>query len=514
MGKQIKSKKTENLGKGKVTPVQIAFIVDRYLSDHNYTQTRSTYRTEASHLIADSPVQEAPKSLLSLGAMLDEYICLKEQKVMFDQEKFKLEQEKFQVQTLLRGMQDVMNAYNAGGSSNPLPPRVSSTAPKPSAMLPKNDQTVGSPAGLMYSTPVMMTASRPSCTRMDPANFSTPVTNHPILKRLNDSKDVPYAPVTAKRPRGHLKGNRLLAKGTGILSQSSNIANNQENALPLCAVQSISRDNVPKGSPVQGSSVAKCLFNQPSQSPPTNSSGPKTPPLETSSQTNKSVSPLEVISGATSSNNVSTPQHVISTNCTQISSKAIRVSPVKQIAYHSIERNHCISSSPVKTSLKRIGKRDHVKGKLDFDGSDMPKNSENPFNAGVTISQSNEEVDIFDFDLPNLDALGVDFSLAELLVDFDLDGQGTDYSCKPALGSPDSISGSPNKLGDIEMAANQVLSEFSSTATETLSEKDMNIQDPNSMTSPKSITKCIKILSPVKNRTSSPPDQENLCARN
>lgn len=44
--------------------------------------------------------------------MLDEYICLKEQKVF-------LEQEKLQVQNLLRGMQQVMNGYNA--SANLLP---------------------------------------------------------------------------------------------------------------------------------------------------------------------------------------------------------------------------------------------------------------------------------------------------------------------------------------------------------------------------------------------------------
>lgn len=58
MGKQSKSKKQEFIGKGKVTPVQIAFIVDRYLSDNSYTNTRSTFRSEASDLISRSPVQE------------------------------------------------------------------------------------------------------------------------------------------------------------------------------------------------------------------------------------------------------------------------------------------------------------------------------------------------------------------------------------------------------------------------------------------------------------------------
>jgi hypothetical protein len=59
MGKQNKSKKTDSLGKGgKVSPVQIAFIVDRYLSDNSLTQTRSIFRTEASSLISKSPLRE------------------------------------------------------------------------------------------------------------------------------------------------------------------------------------------------------------------------------------------------------------------------------------------------------------------------------------------------------------------------------------------------------------------------------------------------------------------------
>ena len=58
MGRQSKSRKTENIGKGKVTPMQIAFIVDRYLSDNNFTETRTTFRSEASHLLAKSPVNE------------------------------------------------------------------------------------------------------------------------------------------------------------------------------------------------------------------------------------------------------------------------------------------------------------------------------------------------------------------------------------------------------------------------------------------------------------------------
>ena len=220
-----------------------------------------------------------------------------------------------------------------------------------------------------------------------------------------------------------------------MLTQSRNTDSNQKNAQHISVVQSSTHDRAPSGSPVQGSSVAKCLFNQSNQSPPTNSSGPKTPPRATSSQADKSVSPLEVSSTATSGKNV-TPQQIIYTNCTVFSSEKIRVSPVKQIAFYSIERNQCVSISPIKTNLK-LSKRDHVKGRLDFDGPDKPTNSEISLDDGFSVCQTNNEVDVFDLDLPNFDALGFDFSLSELLVDFDLDGEG----CQPSLGSPESLSG-------------------------------------------------------------------------
>ena len=84
---------------------------------------------------------------------------------------------------------------------------------------------------------------------------------------------------------------------------------------------------------------------------------------------------------------------------------------------------------------------------------------------------------------------------------------------------------SSHESGDGNLGANQVMSEFSSTVTEVFSEKDMNAQGgksdccliwlhpnrylytysacamvagPDTVTSVKSITKCIKILSPGK----------------
>lgn len=60
MGKQSNRayKKAENFGKGNVTPTQVAFLVDRYLSDNNFSETRSLFRTEASSLLSKSSSQE------------------------------------------------------------------------------------------------------------------------------------------------------------------------------------------------------------------------------------------------------------------------------------------------------------------------------------------------------------------------------------------------------------------------------------------------------------------------
>ncbi|RRT41695.1 hypothetical protein B296_00049202 [Ensete ventricosum] len=57
---------------------------------------------------------QVPKGLLGLGEMLDEYISLKEQRVVLDQEKRRVEM-------ALHGMQEVLRAYHSAGPS-PLPP--------------------------------------------------------------------------------------------------------------------------------------------------------------------------------------------------------------------------------------------------------------------------------------------------------------------------------------------------------------------------------------------------------
>ncbi|EYU26633.1 hypothetical protein MIMGU_mgv1a020719mg [Erythranthe guttata] len=295
MGKQSKSRKKEDCAvNGKVTPVQIAFIVDRYLSDNNYTQTRPIFRSEASHLISKSPVQEAPKSLLSLEEILDEYITLKEQKVWMDQERHRLEHESLRIQNLLSGMQDVMNTYTTSGINaitSPLPP----TPPPPDvasgAMVSQAELSVMTPAGYfsMYkSSATMSMSSKLLNTPTDPPKFSTPITTHVTTKRKG-SKNVSDCLVTAKRSRRHIQPK------DSLVSQSSTRVKNEDKSSTNSSAMLSLHDNVSNASPLQGSAVVKCLFNQKLSSSPANSPVLKTPPQPSSSQTDKSTNYVQMI---------------------------------------------------------------------------------------------------------------------------------------------------------------------------------------------------------------------------
>ncbi|KAJ8533844.1 hypothetical protein K7X08_007168 [Anisodus acutangulus] len=388
--------------------------------------------------------------------MLDEYICLKEQKVF-------MEQEKVQVQNLLRGMQRVMNCYNASANMTPPPSIPASSMPKLGDMLQQTNWSSPISAGYCsaYTSPALMSASIPSNTAADTMKFSTP-SSIPTTSKRKGFKVVSDASVAAKKSRTWSPTNQLPLKGASSMSQAT-------------------IDD---------------------KTPPTNYSDPKTPPIESSSQTDKSISPLEVHSIETSIKE-DTPSHITSTNHMIISSEKIRLTPTKQIAYYSIERNHCVStSSPVKANLMRPVKRDHVKSRLDFDASDIPSSSEVPqVPDRISTFDSEKEGYIFVLDLPNLDLLGTNFNLSELLRDFDIDGQGIDHSFQDKLDfSPDSFSGSPYESGNVNIDANQITSQISSTVTEVFSEKDTSLLGLDSV---KSVTKRIQLLSPVKSNRSS-----------
>ncbi|KAF5179582.1 myosin-M heavy protein [Thalictrum thalictroides] len=483
MSKQAKSKKKEKFGKGKVTPVQVAYMVDRYLSDNNFTETRSTFRTEASSLMSKAKVAEAPKSLLSLDSILDEYICLKEQKVLMEQEKFQVVQEKTRVGMLLQDIQSLMQAFN-DSSRNISLPSGSILVCKSMDLVPQPNPNFGSSPGYARNTTPSM-----NCSNVNSPIFSTPSTNIPSQNKRKGSRIVSDTPSAAKRQCTQVNKKASLVAGTKTTFQAHNTTSTQGMVKQKVSLfQSSSQTDsavlcCAGGSSVTESSAARSC-KQSSPSLQSCSPSPKTPPQACISQIDNSVSPSEN-SSLVNSNCSNTPLDITPSNCAVISSstRTVMVSP-KNLACYSMERSHYISSSPAKSQLKRAATRDHVKGRLDFGASGVPTSSNQPMTADIPSSGDHEDV----FEMPNLDIFGPDFSLSEFLVDIDL-------NCSHGMNT--ATSRSQQEPGFVNLEASHSFPEVPPSVTEILSQKDMNIQGQDSSTLVKSITKCVTFRSPV-----------------
>ncbi|CAL9246447.1 unnamed protein product [Arabidopsis halleri] len=447
MGKSSRSKGSSTIGKGEVTPTQIAFIVDRYLYDNRFSETRNLFRSEASSLISNSPIRQVPNSLMTLDAMLNHYVSLKEHKVSLDQEKLKLDQEKIRVQNLLQGMQNVMNSYNVSLTAPPPPPASAPTSQQ-------KNHSVSSSGLTQYNTPNVMSVSLLGNKRVDFGNFSTPSTSQSITgKRKGPEVSVRAPPVTRK-------ARISTATGTNKIPQADKAANNFTSETLALAKNSATNELIG-----HGSSVVKCLFNKADPSVASSSTCPRTPQKHASPGSDKSNIPQKEV----------TP-----TNCTIVTKERFTISPLKQITSYSVERSHLISSSsPVKSNLKMSNKRDHVKGKLNFDDTDTEMCLEAPASTDLVStspSGSEPEVDLFDMDFSNLDFLGENFTLSELLVDFDLGCEGSTNHCLSQTPNQpiETVSGSSPESGDANLESDQAFLEYTSTVTEGI--QDMSSQ--------------------------------------
>ncbi|TKY63394.1 hypothetical protein E2542_SST13265 [Spatholobus suberectus] len=410
MMKQTQPRMPESFKRGKITPIQVAFIVDQYLCDNNFSETRSTFRNEASSFITNSPNNEVWKSSLSLGEMLDEYLWLKEQKVMMDQQRVVVMQEKNRVQMLLQGMQNVINAFNAfrrSTSSNVAVMNANSAVvPQPRLWV----STITSTVATMQNTSNIRPLPKPINTNVDTGNISTPMITVSDKKR-KDTQPV-NAPTVAKK-RGRPPSRKIPVQGQNTLPPSCNVANNQI----VSATQSLAENCIPSGSQVQGSTVAKGSFNQPSFPVPTNLPVPKTPHGTHSFDNDRYVSPTE-ISWVATCNGEATP------SCyTAVSNKRVMVGPAKQMAY--IERNRCIS--PAEANIDEASKRDHIRSRLDYDTSDMPESLDK--SLPKEAFESNKEVDMSYIDFSNLE---MDCSFSEVLSDLGICCEDVDFFDHPA----------------------------------------------------------------------------------
>lgn len=204
----------------------------------------------------------------------------------------------------------------------------------------------------------------------------------------------------------------LILAGPEIPSKATNTITNCQTVRQFSAVQSTSSTHTA----VHGSSIAKSLFKQPHQS---QTPCPKTPPLALPSQSDKSVSPPESSSLVHSTNSSTSQENTAC--CHIISSERFVRSPFKCTNCYSTDGRHSVLCSP-KSSQKRLNKREHIKGRLDFNDLNRPMGLENVNVSSLdTVDEMSE---IFDIDLSTFDALGTDFSLSELL-DIDLEGEET-----------------------------------------------------------------------------------------
>ncbi|MQM12165.1 hypothetical protein Taro_045077, partial [Colocasia esculenta] len=437
MGKQqspLKKAEAVNLGKGKVTPVQIAFIVDRYLADSGYAATLDSFRSEAAELFSKTKNREVPKNLLSLAKILDDYVTLKEQRLVVDQEKQRVE-------ALLRGIHEAVHAYRSSGGDAAAGPSLPSTAlPSPSLPIPSppppalvaskpmspaiatsNSSSRSPPGPMVHNIPVLASPSSLVPSNIaHPGTFSTPIAEASCSNKRKNAKPALKAPAAPKKFRGRSQTEASTSEGIPPPSQSHDTKGGEETIqrLPSDHLACISHQN--PCSSVPGSSVAKSLFKHlPDRK--ASSTSPKTPP-KASTQADKMASPIESLSV---SHNLGADTCKLPTPSKRsvISSRIVVVSPLKNKGYYAVEKSYCISSSPIKSNLIRQGQRDNVKGRLDFDDTDVPIcSAKSPAAATETSTSSTDDAieDIFDLDLPDLD---IDFSFSELLVNIDLDGQ-------------------------------------------------------------------------------------------
>ncbi|VVB05617.1 unnamed protein product [Arabis nemorensis] len=355
-----------------------------------------------------------------------------------DRERIRLDQEKIRVQNLLQGMQNVMNTYN---SSFITPPLTSQNI---------NYGITSSGYG-QYNTPSVMPVSLLGNKRVECENFSTPLASQAITGKRKGPEVSVVAPPVSRKPRTTTAQEKSYANEANKMAQADKTANNLSS-------QTVANNSAATNELMTGD-VSKCLFNKADSSIPTNS----TPQKHASSP------------GSDKSNSPQKELEVTPTNCPIVTKERFTISPLKQITSYSVERSHLVSSSsPVQSNLKISNRRDHVRGRLNFDDTDTEKCLEAPATAAPLVatspSGSDPEVDLFDMDLFDMEFLGENFSISEMLVDFDLACEGS------TLNAPiETPSGLSPELGNCILETDQTMSEYT-TMNEVIQGKDMSTQ--------------------------------------
>uniref|UniRef100_A0A0D9WUH7 LisH domain-containing protein n=1 Tax=Leersia perrieri TaxID=77586 RepID=A0A0D9WUH7_9ORYZ len=458
--------------KNKVTPTQVAFLVERYLADNGFSASLAAFRADAAHLFTKSaPVP--PKGLLPLADILHDYVLLKEGRLAVD--------------SAMHAMHNLVSAYYL----NHPPPATPTLPPSPPAPLfaASSSSPPGPAAG--YSSPMIHythTSSSLVVQNASEANTPTPnslptatLTNkRKATKSASASKKIRTAPTTTSHPR---------PKGKTAASQPSIDNPDQSINVDSAAVQP---PPALMKLPGQVSSVAKSLF-RPLQ--PQAHYSPCTPQQTQPVQGRPAVDQTERPSSVAANSHAQ--QELTSSQCSIVSSKTLIVSPLKGAAYYAVERSYHVSS-PLKSSVQKSSKREHVKGKLDFGTPDVVPCSHEQICDQSSTSSEEEKQDEFDIDFTNFDIFDGDFSFSELLVDLDLDTEG--FQCHNPSTSAEVQRLDPVPKSD-NVTAVPVLPGSVKPLPEDPTEHIGSQAGPASVTSVRAITKRIKIVSPVKGHT-------------
>ncbi|OEL17851.1 hypothetical protein BAE44_0021134 [Dichanthelium oligosanthes] len=479
--------------KKKVTPAQVAFLVDRYLADNGFHAALAAFRSDAAHIFSPHRAKPPPKGLLPLADILHDYIALKEGRAAID--------------SAMHAMHSLVSTYYSASTSPPIAPMMMNLMMPP---LPHAANTAH-PSSPPLVPPLFVASSSssspPPPLHQGTAGYASPVVHHyahaSTALLVHNSSDMPTSLPTKKRKHTKSAGKTTSAskktciasattsdtKGKAVASQLSN--DNLSAAHPTSAEHSAMATL-----PVQTSSVAKSLF-RPLQ--PQLHSSPCTPQQNHAIQEQDQPAPYPTEGPIPMAANVHTQQDIASSQCSIVSSKTLIVSPLKGGTYYAVERSYHVSS-PLKSATHKSTKREHVKGKLNFDTSDSrPGPNEQQICDKASTSSDEDKQDDFDIDFTNLDLFDGEFSFSELLLDLDLDTEGVHFQ------NP-STSAEVQRLEPVAKSGYVTADPVLSDSVKPLaadSTEDFNSQGATSVTSVRAITKRIKIVSPVKGRAAS-----------
>ncbi|XP_014516463.1 uncharacterized protein LOC106774119 [Vigna radiata var. radiata] len=201
--------------RGNISEALIVFIVDRYLCHNQFSQTRATFRNEASTLFVDSPANE---NLLSLEGIVDQYIFMKNQNILLNKQNAMLKQEKHNTQMLLQNLQNVLDSFHARSSTSC---NTQAIIQNSAVLLPMLNSNSNIPVVSTSTNFPMQNTMSVTPTIMDNINLSSPMIQMFRQKR----KDTPTidGSKVAKKPRGRPRKNHVQGINTLLPSPSNKV---------------------------------------------------------------------------------------------------------------------------------------------------------------------------------------------------------------------------------------------------------------------------------------------------